>query len=81
MGDRGPVPASALCQRLGIIRSPDGAFSYADYVKAALAAGRTENGTDLFGTCCTTLLVVPDSLIRSWFGPPSRAELLRPGPS
>lgn len=30
--------------RWRIIRSPDGAFSYADYVKAALAAGRTDNG-------------------------------------
>lgn len=30
--------------RWGIIRSPDGAFCYADYVQAALAAGRAENG-------------------------------------
>jgi LPS sulfotransferase NodH len=30
--------------RWGIIRSPDGAFSYADYFQAALTAGRTENG-------------------------------------
>jgi LPS sulfotransferase NodH len=30
--------------RWGIASSPDGAFSYADYVQAALATGRTENG-------------------------------------
>jgi LPS sulfotransferase NodH len=30
--------------RWGIVRSLDGAFSYADYLQAALAAGRTENG-------------------------------------
>jgi LPS sulfotransferase NodH len=30
--------------RWGIVRSPGGAFSYADYVQAAIAAGRTENG-------------------------------------
>jgi len=28
----------------GISRSPDGGFRYADYVRAALAAGRTDNG-------------------------------------
>jgi trehalose 2-sulfotransferase len=30
--------------RWGIVRSPDGAFSYSDYMRAALAAGRTANG-------------------------------------
>lgn len=30
--------------RWGIVRSPDGAFSFADYVRAALTAGTTGNG-------------------------------------
>ena len=30
--------------RWGIARASDGSFSYADYVQAALAAGRTDNG-------------------------------------
>ncbi len=30
--------------RWGIARTPDGPFGYADYVRAAIAAGRTENG-------------------------------------
>ena len=30
--------------RWGIVRSPDGGYSYPDYVRAAIAAGRTENG-------------------------------------
>jgi LPS sulfotransferase NodH len=28
----------------GIVRSPDGGFRYTDYVRAAVAAGRTDNG-------------------------------------
>ena len=30
--------------RWGIVRSPDGVFEYAEYVRAALASGRTEKG-------------------------------------
>ena len=30
--------------RWGIVRSPEGAYTYADYVQAAIAAGSTENG-------------------------------------
>jgi LPS sulfotransferase NodH len=34
----------SLAAKWGIARSPDGVFDYADYVRAAVAAGRTENG-------------------------------------
>ena len=34
----------AWAARWGILSQSDGAFSYADYVQAALAAGRTDNG-------------------------------------
>ena len=34
----------SLAVKWGIARPPDGVFDYADYVRAAVAAGRTENG-------------------------------------
>lgn len=39
-----PPDEQSWAQRWGIARSADGGFSYADYVRSALGAGRTRNG-------------------------------------
>jgi LPS sulfotransferase NodH len=39
-----PPGEQEYARRWGIVRSPDGTFSYADYVRAAMAEGTTGNG-------------------------------------
>jgi LPS sulfotransferase NodH len=46
----------------GIVRSSDGAFSYTDYLQAALATGRTENGVFAARIMWGTLGEVVDKL-------------------